>query len=52
MQMAHLVNATLGRLSADPQLGKVASSLDDVLAIDHLARVTARELAAGLTKTA
>ena len=51
MQMAHLVNATLGRLSADPQLGKVASSLDDVLAIDHLARVTARELAAGLTKT-
>ena len=52
MQMAHLVSATLGRLSADPQLGKVASSLDDVLAIDHLARVTARELAAGLTKTA
>ena len=52
MQMAHLVNATLARLSADPQLGKVASSLDDVLAIDHLARVTARELAAGLTKTA
>ena len=52
MQMAHLVNATLGRLSADPQLGKVASSLDDVLEIDHLARVTARELAAGLTKTA
>lgn len=52
MQMAHLVNATLGRLSADPHLGKVASSLDDVLAIDHLARVTARELAAGLTKTA
>ena len=52
MQMAHLVNATLGQLSADPQLGKVASSLDDVLAIDHLARVTARELAAGLTKTA
>ena len=52
MQMAHLVNATLGRLSADPQLGKVASSLDDVLAIDHLARVTARDLAAGLTKTA
>jgi len=52
LQMAHLVNATLGRLSADPQLGKVASSLDDVLAIDHLARVTARELAAGLTKTA
>ncbi len=52
MQMAHLVEATLGRLSADPQLGKVASSLDDVLAIDHLARVTARELASGLTKTA
>jgi len=52
MQMAHLVDATLGRLSADPQLGKVASSLDDVMAIDHLARVTARELASGLTKTA
>lgn len=52
MQMAHLVEATLGRLLADPLVGQVASSLDDVMAIDHLARVTARELAAGLITTA
>jgi 1-deoxy-D-xylulose-5-phosphate reductoisomerase len=52
MQMAHLVEATLGRLLADPLVGQVATSLDDVMAIDHLARVTARELAAGLITTA
>ena len=52
MQMSHLVEETLGRLSADPQMGQVATSLDDVMAIDHLARVAARELASGMTKTA
>ena len=52
MQMSHLVEETLGRLSADPTMGQVATSLDDVLAIDHLARVAARELASGMTKTA
>ena len=52
MQMSHLVEATIGRLSADPQMGQVATSLDDVMAIDHLARVAARELASGMTKTA
>ena len=52
MQMSHLVEATLGRLSADPRMGQVATSLDDVMAIDHLARVAARELASGMTKTA
>lgn len=52
LQMSHLVESVLGRLCADPRVGKVATSLDDVLAIDHLARVTARELAAGMTTTA
>ena len=52
LQMAQLVESTLGWLSADPRVGRVATHLDDVMAIDHLARVTARELAAGLTKTA
>lgn len=52
MQMSHLVEATIGRLCADPQMGQVATSLDDVMAIDHLARVAARELASGMTKTA
>lgn len=51
MQMSHLVEAVLGRVSADPRLGQVASSLDDVLAIDHLARRAARDVAAGMTKT-
>lgn len=52
MQMSHLVEATIGRLSADSKMGQVATSLDDVMAIDHLTRVAARELALGLTKTA
>ena len=51
MQMSDLVDSTLGRLFADPAVGQVATSLDDVLAIDHLARVMARDLAAGMTKT-
>ena len=51
MQMSDLVDSTLGRLFADPAVGQMATSLDDVLAIDHLARVMARDLAAGMTKT-
>lgn len=46
MQMAALVEATLDSLSADPRLGNAATSLEDVLAMDHLARVRAAELAA------
>jgi 1-deoxy-D-xylulose-5-phosphate reductoisomerase len=45
MQMAGLVEATLDRLSAETRLGNAAQSLEDVLAMDHLARVRARELA-------
>ena len=43
LQMARLVEATLARLSAESGLGKAATSLDDVLAMDHLARVSARQ---------
>ena len=46
MQMAAVVEATLDALSADPRLGNAAQSLEDVLAMDHLARVRAAELAA------
>ncbi len=46
LQMAALVEATLDALSADPRLGNAAQSLEDVLAMDHLARVRAAELAA------
>jgi 1-deoxy-D-xylulose-5-phosphate reductoisomerase len=46
LQMAALVEATLDALSADPRLGNAAHSLEDVLAMDHLARVRAAELAA------
>lgn len=46
MQMAALVEATLDALSADPRLGNAATSLEDVLQMDHLARVRAAELAA------
>jgi 1-deoxy-D-xylulose-5-phosphate reductoisomerase len=45
MQMAGLVEATLDRLSAETRLGNAAQSLEDVLAMDHLARVRASELA-------
>jgi replicative DNA helicase len=45
MQMAALVEATLDRLSAETRLGNAAQSLEDVLAMDHLARVRASELA-------
>ncbi|MEI6798784.1 MAG: 1-deoxy-D-xylulose-5-phosphate reductoisomerase [Pseudomonadota bacterium] len=45
LQMSHLVESVLGRLLADPRLGQVATSLDDVLQIDHLARGVARDVA-------
>jgi len=45
LQMSHLVESVLGRLLADPRLGQVATSLDDVLQIDHLARGAARDVA-------
>ena len=45
MQMAALVEATLERLSAETRLGNAAQSLEDVLAMDHLARVRASEVA-------
>ena len=44
-QMAALVEATLSRLSAECRLGNAAASLDDVLAMDHLARMRAAEIA-------
>ena len=45
MQMAGLVEASLDRLSAETRLGNAAGSLEDVLAMDHLARVRATEVA-------
>jgi 1-deoxy-D-xylulose-5-phosphate reductoisomerase len=45
MHMAGLVEATLDRLSAETRLGNAAQSLEDVLAMDHLARARASELA-------
>ncbi|WP_112309475.1 1-deoxy-D-xylulose-5-phosphate reductoisomerase [Pseudogemmobacter bohemicus] len=46
MDMARLVEATLTRLSSDSGLHNDAGSLEDVLAMDHLARIRAAELAA------
>ncbi|MCL4065296.1 1-deoxy-D-xylulose-5-phosphate reductoisomerase [Pseudomonas sp. GX19020] len=46
MDMARLVEATLTRLSSDSGLHKDAGSLEDVLAMDHLARIRAAEIAA------
>ncbi len=45
MDMAHLVEATLARVSARASLGKAATGLDDVMEIDQLARVQAVEAA-------
>ena len=45
MQMAEVVEETLSRLSADSRLGKAAQSLEDVLQMDHLARIRAAEVA-------
>ena len=43
MDMARVVETTLDRLSARESLGNDAMGLEDVLAMDHLARVTAAE---------
>lgn len=45
MQMAVVVEETLERLSADCRLGNAAMTLEDVLAMDQLARVRAAEAA-------
>ncbi len=50
MQMAEVVEATLDRVSSETSLGKDVSGLEDVLAIDHLARQRAGE-AAGKART-
>ena len=47
VEMAGVVEATLERLSADPMITKPVESLDPVLEIDHLARITAKEMIAG-----
>lgn len=41
LQMAEVVEATLDTLSRDNRLSRAASDLDEVLSMDHLARVTA-----------
>ena len=43
MAMAGLVEATLARVSAEVSLGKAATTLDDIIAMDLLARIRARE---------
>ena len=45
MQMAEVVEETLSRLSAESRLGNAAQSLEDVLQMDHLARIRANEVA-------
>ncbi|AWB48704.1 1-deoxy-D-xylulose-5-phosphate reductoisomerase [Gemmobacter aquarius] len=45
LDMAGLVEATLARLSSETGLGNAATTLEDVLGMDHLARVRANELA-------
>lgn len=45
LEMAAVVEDTLARLSRDPGLEKAVSALEDVLAMDHLARMTANEAA-------
>ena len=44
MDMAGLVETTLAKVSAETGLGKAATGLDDVLAVDLLARLRAREV--------
>ena len=50
LEMSVLVEATLTRLASDSGFGKTATSLDEVLAMDHLARTVARENAAAFAK--
>jgi 1-deoxy-D-xylulose-5-phosphate reductoisomerase len=45
LQMADLVEATLARLSAETRLGNAAQTLEEVVSMDHLARVRATEIA-------
>jgi 1-deoxy-D-xylulose-5-phosphate reductoisomerase len=52
MDMAGVVEDTLDRLSAQISLGNAAKTLEDVLAIDHLARQVAAEAATRTGKTA
>ncbi len=52
MDMGRVVEDTLDRLSAGDGLGKDAMGLEDVLAMDHLARIRAAEAAATTGKTA
>ena len=42
LDMSRLVEVTLEQLSADNRLGKAASSLEDVLEMDQVARRVAR----------
>jgi len=50
LDMAAVVEETLAALSAYNSLGKAAAGLEDVLAVDHLARVRAEEQAVKRTK--
>ena len=50
LDMAGLVEATLARLSSDTGLGNAASTLEDVLMMDHLARVRANEMAEAMAR--
>ena len=45
MDMAGVVEDTLSRISSETSLGNAAQTLEDVLAIDHLARIRAAEAA-------
>ena len=50
MDMAAVVEMTLARVMAEVRLGNAAQTLEDVLAMDHLARLRAAESAAQLAK--
>ena len=52
MDMARVVETALERLSADPGLGNDAMGLEDVLSMDHLARVRAAEAISTTGRTA
>ena len=45
-QMAELVEATLQALCGDPAFAEAPEGLEQVLAMDHLARRTAQQIAA------
>ncbi len=52
MDMAAVVERTLDRLSSETGLGNAASTLEDVLAMDHLSRQRAGEAARAIGKQA